>query len=437
MLTFASPCLVAITAVSAAPLPAFPGAEGFGATTPGGRGGRVVEVTTLADDGLGSLRHALREKGPRIVVFRVGGLIQLKKDIVVGEPFVTVAGQSAPGDGICLAGAGLRIATHDVIVRYLRVRVGDDPAGPNPENRDGIGIANRESAPYHIVLDHCSVSWAIDENVQLWYPCHDITIQWCLIAESLEKSLHPKGDHGMGLLVGDHARNVSVHHNFFAHNMDRNPLLKGDTSTEAINNVIYNWRSHATALTDPEGSGPQRADLIANLYLPGPQSPKRGGITLQKTIKPETSVYVRGNLGPGRTEDAADEWATVFSQSPLPVRSERRVLDGNRISIDPVSGLRERVFASVGATAPVRDAADARIVQSTRDGTGALINSPRDVGGWPIYRNATPPLDSDHDGMPDKWEQQHGLNPRDFADGSRSAPSGYTWIEEYLNELAR
>ncbi|HEX2853068.1 MAG TPA: hypothetical protein VHO24_07515 [Opitutaceae bacterium] len=421
---------------AAATLPSFPTAEGFGTTTPGGRGGRVIAVTTLADDGPGSLRQALQEKEPRIVVFRIGGMIALAKDIVVSQPFVTIAGQSAPGDGICLTGAALRITTHDVIVRHLRVRVGDDPAGPNPENRDGIGIANRESEPHHIVLDHCSVSWAIDENVQLWYRCHDITIQWCLIAESLEKSLHPKGGHGMGMIIGDHARNVSVHHNLFAHNMDRNPLLKGDTATEVINNVVYNWRSHGTALTDLENSGPHRADIIANLYLPGPQSPKRVGVTLLKNLKPETSVHVRGNLGPGRANDTDDEWAIALNQSSLPLRSEQRVLGGDRVSIEPVAGLRDRVLAAAGAIAPARDTADARIVQSVRDSAGALINSPRAVGGLPTYRSGDLPVDSDHDDMPDNWEDQHALNPRDPADGSRTAPSGYTWIEEYLNELA-
>lgn len=420
-----------------AALPSFPGAEGFGATTPGGRGGRVIEVTTLADDGPGSLRQAVRQTGPRIIVFRVGGLLQLHKDISVSEPYLTIAGQTAPGGGLCLAGAGLRIATHDVIVRHLRVRVGDDPAGPDPENRDGIGVANNKTAPCRVIIDHCSVSWAIDENMQLWYPCHDITIQWCLIAESLEKSLHPKGAHGMGLLVGDHARRVSVHHNLFAHNMDRNPLLKGDTVTEVINNVVYNWRNHGTALTDPEGSGPQLAHLIGNVYLPGPQSAPRPGITLQASVKPGTSVLLRGNIGPGRPQDAGDEWAAALNRSDIRARLEAPVLAGERVRIDKPSEMRDLLLTAAGATRPERDAVDARIVQTIRDGAGRLINSPGDVGGWPAYRNATPPTDSDHDGMPDDWELARGLNPRDPADGPRCGPEGYTWIEVYLAELAR
>lgn len=170
------------------PLPAFPGAEGFGSTTPGGRGGRVIAVTTLNPSGPGSIQEACQARGPRIVVFRVGGVLQLTRSLEVREPFLTLAGQTAPGDGICLRGAGLSIRTHDVIIRGLRLRVGDDPGGPDPENRDGIEIAhNKPGEVYNIVVDHCSVSWAIDENVSTWYECRDITFQWCLIAEALMK----------------------------------------------------------------------------------------------------------------------------------------------------------------------------------------------------------------------------------------------------------
>lgn len=321
-------------------------------------------------------------------------------------------------------------------MRHLRVRVGDDPAGPDPENRDGIGVANNKTAPYRVIIDHCSVSWAIDENMQLWYPCHDITIQWCLIAESLEKSLHPKGAHGMGLLVGDHARRVSVHHNLFAHNMDRNPLLKGDTVSEVINNVVYNWRNHGTALTDPEGSGPQLADIIGNLYLPGPQSAPRPGITLQDSIKPGTRVHAPGNGGPGTQPAGRAISHALLDRSTASTLSLDRVVPGDRVQLETIDGPRDRVLASAGATHPGRDGVDARIVQAVRDGAGRLINSQREVGGWPAYRSATPPADSDQDGMPDDWELARGLGPRDPADGPRAGPDGYTWIEVYLAELA-
>lgn len=423
--------LAGLCAGSAAELPAFPGAEGHGATTPGGRGGKVIRVTSLADSGPGSLREALLTKGPRVVVFAIGGIIDLKKDITVREPYLTLAGQSAPGDGICLRGAALRIATHDVIVRYLRVRVGDDPNGPNPDNRDGIGISDPMSVPHHIVLDHCSVSWAIDENVQLWYPCHDITIQWCLIAESLERSLHPKGAHGMGLLVGDHARRISIHHNLLAHHMDRSPLLKGDTLAEVVANVIYNWRNHGTALTDLEGSGLHNAVIRDNLYLPGPQTRAgQPGITLQRDVKPGSQVILSGNRLAGLPTDA------VLNRSTVTVTHD--LGDGATDRIRPTSSdkLLEEVLTKVGATRPARDAVDARVVQAVRTGGGRIIDRPADVGGWPTYRSAPPRPDRDGDGLPDAWEEAHALNPADSSDAARPAPSGYSWIEVYLDEVA-
>jgi len=426
---------------SAAPpknkLPAFPGAEGFGTTTPGGRGGRVIPVTNLNASGPGSLRQALQEKGPRIVLFQVGGIIALEKDINIDEPFVTIAGQTAPGDGICLKGAAIRINTHDVVVRYLRVRVGDDPRGPKPDNRDGIGIGSEKTIVQNVMLDHCSVSWAIDENVQLWYPCNDITIQWCLISESLQKSLHPKGDHGMGLLVGDHARRVTVHHNLFAHNMDRNPLLKGDTECEVINNVVYNWRNFGTGLTDPEGSGKHQADIIGNLYLPGPQSRLLFGVGIEGNVKAGSSVYLQGNRGHGRAEATGDEWGVAITRGKFAGKSTTRVLSGERVRPDPVTDLLDKVLAQAGATFPKRDLVDARAVQTVRLRKGRIIDSQKEVNGWPEYIGGPAPADTDRDGIPDAWETAQGLNPHDAADGNRLAPSGYTWVEEYLNSLVQ
>ncbi|MFO1006635.1 MAG: hypothetical protein U0929_11810 [Planctomycetaceae bacterium] len=417
-------------------LPAFPGAEGFGATTVGGRTGRVIAVTNLNDSGPGSLRQALLEKGPRVVVFRVSGVVTLRKDINIEDPFVTIAGQTAPGDGICLRGAGLRVRTHDVVVRYLRIRVGDDQLGAPPENRDGIGIGSEQATVHNVVIDHCSISWAIDENVQLWHPCHDITIQWCIISESLERSLHPKGEHGMGLLVGDQAKRISVHHNLFAHNMERNPLLKGDTETEVVNNVVYNWRKYATGLSDPEGSGPLKASIVSNLYLPGPQTSGHFGIGFEDDLTTGTEVFLRGNIGPKRPTDSADEWAIAASRAKITCRAEDPPIPGERITTAPIKTLRDVVLDEVGATLPQRDSIDQRVVNDTRRGTGKIINSPLEVSGWPDYLSAEAPTDSDQDGIPDDWEARHRLNSKDRSDNVKLAPSGYTWLEEYLNGLS-
>jgi hypothetical protein len=393
----------------------------------------VIAVTNLDPEGPGSLREALSARGPRVVVFQVGGAIQLVKDLEITSPFITVLGHTAPGDGICLRGAGLRIATHDVVIRHLRVRPGDAKRGPRPENRDGIGIGNERQAVHDIVLDHCSVSWAIDENVQLWYPCHDITIQWCLIAESLERSLHPKGRHGMGLLVGDHAKRISVHHNLFAHNMDRNPLLKGDTETEVINNLVYNWRNGATGCSDPEGSGFHRADIIANLYLPGPETNNRFGVGIQSDVKPGSLLHLRGNLDPARERDAGEEWAVASIRAPHDVRSEDRLLPGERITARPAADLPDLILPAAGATLPKRDGLDQRIVRSVEERGGQIIHSP---GECPDYRRGSAPTDTDADGIPDDWEQRHGLDSDDATDSAKLSPGGYAWIEVFANELA-
>jgi hypothetical protein len=388
-------------------------------------------VTSLADAGPGTLREAIEAKGPRIIVFAVAGIIDLRRDLTIREPFATLAGQSAPGDGICLRGAALRVATHDVIVRFLRVRVGDAPDGPKAESRDGLGVTNAKAPPHRIIIDHCSVSWAIDENMELWYPCHDVTIQACLIAESLEHSLHPKGRHGMGLLVGDHAQRVSVRHNLFAHHMDRSPLLKGDTEAEVVGNVIYNWRNHGTALTDPEGSGPQRAFIRGNLYLPGPQT--RAGqpsITLQPSVKPGSVVVVQDNLGPGEARDQ------VLNRSPVTLAPPSPLQTNATAAPTPTAAERlETVLAGVGAWLPRRDAVDERVLRTVRERTGRIIDRPADVGGWPAYRSAPVPPDVDADGLPDAWETAQGLNPADATDSARLGPEGYAWIEVYLNSL--
>ncbi len=361
-------------------LPLAVAAEGYGSDTPGGAGGRELAVTNLQDEGPGSLRAALAEKGPRIVVFRTGGVIRLHKDLLIDEPFLTIAGETCPADGpgISLVGAGLRVRTHDVIVRHLRIRVGDDSKGPRRENRDGIGIGDERSTVHHVLVDHCSVSWAIDENVQIWYPCHDITIQWCLIAESLENAGHPKGAHGMGLLVGDHARRISVHHNLFAHNMERNPLLKGGTETEVMHNLIYNWRNYATGLGDHERTGLIRADIIGNVYLPGPDTKGRFGVGVDQNLAAGSSVYLEGNTGPGRESGSGDEWALAKSYGTFPGRSAERVLPPSGLSSTPVPApeLQAAILAGAGATLPGRDSIDERVIRSVSEGSGRIIDSP-------------------------------------------------------------
>lgn len=403
---------------------AFPTAEGYGAYTPGGRGGRVIAVTTLADAGAGSFREACLAEGPRIVIFRVGGMISAKKPIKIPHPFITIAAQTAPGDGICISGAPIFVEASDVVIRYLRVRVGDDPGGAKGHERDGIAIAKEDAVLSRVILDHCSVSWGIDENVSTWYGTRDITVQWCVISEALHNSLHEKGPHSMGLLIGDDTHRMSIHHNLFVHNNYRNPQPKGNTSSEIVNNVVLNWRYVAIPFVDGEKSGPAFADIIGNTFIPGADSrTDTGVIDLHKTIDPGTRVYDADNV--------------VTSDLPLFVKYKdkaeyhvpARVLPPSGLLVEAAATAYERVLAEAGATLPKRDAVDLRVVDLVKTRGGEIIDSQRDVGGWPTYAAGEPPADSDNDGLPDAWEAQYQEG------GANADPDqdGYLNIEEYLN----
>ena len=426
--------VLALTRVQA--LPAFPGAEGYGSTTVGGRGGTVIEVTNTNSTGTGSFRDACGKTYPRIIVFRTGGTILLTNDIYITSPYVTIAGQSAPGDGICIRGAALRIGTHDVVVRNLRFRVGDDPNGPNPENRDGIGIEPPSTNSSNIILDHCSVSWAIDGSIDIYG--HEVTVQWCNISEALHNSLHPAGAHSTGLLIGDglQTTNQSVHHNYMAHDNGRTPLLKGATRTEVVNNVMYNWGTWGGATTaDPEGSGPLAANWTFNYFKAGTNTADGRPIMLAANTSTNSRFFVDGNIGPYRPADTGDDWLLVLALGSTSVcRTNAPPVAGAGITTTSATNAYDAVLAGVGAFP--RDVIDVRLIQDVRNGTGKIIDSQTQVGGWPVYNPGTPPVDTDHDGMPDAWEIAHGLNPNDPADGKTDRDlDGYSNVEEYLNSL--
>lgn len=393
---------------AAAPLPAFPGAQGHGAQTIGGRGGAILLVTNLNDGGPGSLRAALEANGPRIVVFRVGGTIRQREMIVIREPFVTLAGQSAPGDGITIRGPGIAVMTHDVIIRGLRIRVGDDD-GIDHGNADGL----RVDAGSNVIVDHSSFSWSGDENLSTstWSgPTSNVTFQWNIVSEGLFRGKHPAGEHSMGMLIYQNSRRISIHHNLFAHNNQRNPLVKGGADVEIVNNLIYDWGVLGSHFADPEGIGGTRANVIGNTYKAGPSTVKLLGLRLEDWVQ----VYSAGNDG------AADLGVPVATQSG--------------IAATPADLAAAAVLAEAGAL-PRRDAIDARIVDEVRQGRGRLIDSPADVGGWLDVQGQPAPADQDNDGMPDAWETARGLNPRDAKDRNAVAASGYTMVEEYLNGL--
>src|SRR3954469_11998123 len=282
---------VASTGQPPTEIPAFPGAEGFGATTPGGRGGKVMMVTNLNDGGPGSFRVACEAEGPRIVVFRVSGLITLTRKLIIKNPYITIAGQTAPGDGICLRNFTFVIATHDVVVRYLRSRLGDLTG----QEDDCITLA---AGATNVIIDHCSATWSIDEALSLAGNVSNVTVQWCLIAEALNHSKHAKGPHGYGSLSRANGA-VTWHHNLWAHNNSRNPRLGDNYGRppyplfDVRNNVIYDFGEIASGLTQ----GVLKVNYVANYILPGPSS--KATTPIHVGAPSDLSFYVKDNIFEG------------------------------------------------------------------------------------------------------------------------------------------
>jgi pectate lyase len=419
-------------------LPVFPGAEGFGCGTPGGRGGQVITVTNLNDAGAGSLRAALESGGRRFVVFEVSGTIDVREQIVVDDPYLTVAGQTAPGGGITLKAADgnvsglIDIRTHDVVIRYMRFRTGAPPSVTG-ENLDGVNIWEDG---HDVVIDHDSFSWAVDENVSTWDGAHDITFSWNIIAQGLRESTHPDGEHSKGLLVsGDATENVSVHHNLFAHNTARNPQVTSPGLIQVVNNVIYDYGDSALQTSNPYG--PPQVEIVGNYFKAGPDSdPERYEIDAYPIEDGgQWSLHLKDNVGPHGTAEGP--------QSDL-VSPEDRGL----IVADPPPGLPaitttsadqalEDVLMGAGARVPYFDSVDEQMIDDVHDGRGGMIDDVSEVGGWPTLPAGDPPADDDSDGMPDRWEVSHDLDSRTDDSSEDRDRDGYTNVEEYVNDLVR
>jgi len=414
-------CLQVLDADST--LPAFPGAEGFGASAQGGRGGEVLFVTNLDDSGPGSLRDAINAQGPRTIVFRTSGVIELQRGLELKEPYCTIAGQTAPGDGVCLKNFGFTISTHDVIVRHLRFRPGDEPGTALRENGhrfepDAVTVG---SPSRDVILDHCSASWATDETLSVSGTSVDrVTIQWCFITESLNDGFHSKGEHGFGSLIRCNGH-VSFHHNLFAHHQSRSPRpgTYGDGSVvfDFRNNVIYDTKGYSA-------EDPVRMNYVGN-YIRRPKQWvfKVGGIG--------SKIYQSDNFLEGAGKRNADFWQ--FFDNGRPHNLKQQPFAVAEVATESAQDAFERVLASGGATLPRRDKVDARIVEQVRQGSGSVIDSQAEVGGWPDYRSTEPPLDTDNDGMPDAWEEEHGLDSTNSDPNSDSDGDGYTNLEEFLN----
>ena len=418
---------------------AFPEAEGYGRFTRGGRGGKVFEVTTLNDSGPGSLRAAIEAEGPRIVLFRVSGTVFLKKELNIRNPFITIAGQTAPGDGICLANYALDIKADEVIVRHLRCRPGDLMR----KELDALGGRRR----VNVILDHCSASWGNDEVLSL-YNSKNVTIQWCIISESFWESVHKKGHHGYG--GGWGANGASFHHNLLANHTSRNPRFSDEPqgTIDYRNNVVYNWGFNSTY--GGEGS---HVNMINNYYKPGPATKANvRGRLLQPSTEDKAKktwsnkFYLSGNFMFDSAEVTADNWLGVH-EAPLDQVRADKPFPFAPVQTQSAAEAFGLVLAGAGATLPQRDPLDARIIEEVHTGTAkygenyegggkGIINSQTAVGGWPELKSAPAPADSDHDGLPDAWERTHGLNPDDPSDGAKDRDGdGITNVEDYMNGI--
>ncbi|MBI3668691.1 MAG: hypothetical protein HY237_02765 [Acidobacteria bacterium] len=464
-LTCAAPCY--------AQTPAFPGAQGGGAGSVGGRGGSVCEVTNLNDSGPNSLRDCVTRSGPRTVVFRVSGVIQLTSGgIRIFQPYLTVAGQSAPGGGIEISGRNIGenvilVYTHDVIWRYTRIRKGYNPASrPGSQVGTIVYIAN---GSYNVVFDHNSFSWSQDECMNPWTnersvaespATHNVTLSWNLAAEGL------KG-HSTGLLIGANPgssfaaqmNEIDAHHNLMMNFDHRLPLVQGTPNIRYINNVTYNWAYYAG-----QWLGDGSWDIIGNLFKPGPMT--RGltahEIQLSEKGAPDQccappSAYIAGNKGPHLSDPAADNWTMVArvagenggETGPAPVNWRRSApLPAQKFPIltDDVNRLEGVLLPTVGASQRLdcsgnwvvnRDSVDLRLIGEYFNGQGRQPVTEDEVGGFPVISATQPCADSDHDGIPDAWEIAHGLNPKDSSHANKLNPGGYTNLEHYLNGPVR
>jgi hypothetical protein len=457
----AQPCIAdnllhQVTAEAAASKipPILPGIRGFGTSTVAGSGRHrvparttLITVTTLRDDGAGSLRACIDHSTPRTCIFEVSGEIKLRSQLTVSAPYLTVAGQTAPEPGITISGGTLRIETHDVLIQHLAIRPGDGPSAVKPSERDGISIgAAPPGSAHHVVIDHVSATWAIDENISTWYPStHAVTISNSLIAEGLHNSIHPKGAHSKGILIGDGSRRVSLIQNLIALNVERNPYLKPGSSTELLNNVVYGWGSaggwNLCNISDSSGSrAPTLVTLIGNLFKPAPWSFKNAPV-YGRPVAPGTRVYVHDNIGPNRGLESqpSDDWAAT-SLPPTPYRAASPpIRSDHRISLS-ASASYEYVLRNAGSRPRSRSTTDARIISDVRSGGGAVRDcvvrdctaqcQPRTGRNGGDLTCSTTPLEK-----PQRSERRRLTPPKRSLELQRG--TRYTRLELWLQEAAR
>lgn len=460
-------------------IPAFPGAQGGGMYSFGGRGGKVYVVTNLNDSGPGSLRHACLQGGARIVVFNVAGIIKLETPLIIQAPYITIAGNTAPGDGVCVAGESVWINTHDVVIRHMRFRRGDTFVGRRDDAIGGHPVGN-------IMIDHVSASWGLDENMSMYrhmwsdgtgkkelkLPTVNITIQNSIFAEALDTY-----NHSFGSTLG--GENCSFHRNLWANNTGRNPSIGWNGVFNFTNNVVYNWRHRSV----DGGDYTALFNMINNYFKPGPVTPTDAPVG-NRILNPESGrsnlgykefgrVYANGNVMEGYPKITENNWAggiQVEDENDKDLEDAGKYTDLMRwnrpfpmapVSIIPATEAFDYVMEHAGATLPRRDPVDQRIIKQVKtDEVGyvkgldpddfyqfkyrrlpkdsykmGIITDIAQVGGYPEYKGE-PYKDADSDGMPDDWEKKYGLNPNDASDASGDLNGdGYTNIEMYIHGI--
>lgn len=458
-----------------AKIPSFPGAEGGGGFSIGGRGGKVITVTNLNDRGAGSFRAACETGGARIIVFNVAGIIKLSTPIIVRAPYVTIAGQTAPGDGVCIAGESFWVNTHDVVVRHMRFRRGETNVGRRDDSFGGNPVGN-------IMIDHCSCSWGLDENISFYrhmfspgegykdlkLPTVNVTIQNTISSQALDTY-----NHSFGSTLG--GENCSFMRNLWASNAGRNPSIGWNGVFNFVNNVLYNWVHRSI----DGGDYTALYNIINNYYKPGPLTPKKSNVG-HRLLKPESGrskldhfvfgrVYCNGNVMEGNDVVTKDNWAGgVQVQEQANTDGYTESMKWNEpfpMPAFPIMPAKEAymfVLKNVGATLPKRDIVDQRVLTEVETGKvyyaegldpesfyqfehrrlpkdsykQGIITDISQVGGYPEYKG-TPYIDTDGDGMPDAWEKANGLNPNDPTDANKDCTGdGYTNIEKYINGIS-
>jgi hypothetical protein len=437
---------------------AFPGAEGFGKYATGGRGGKVVAVSNLNDDGEGSFRNAL-EKFPGealTIIFKVSGIIELQTKIQIKRSNLTIAGQTAPGDGICLKnqslilnGASSKGNHGNIIIRFIRSR----PGGTDKKGLYGFDMENC----HDVIIDHCSFSWANEECAAM-YDTKNTTVQWCIVSEGLYEAGHAKGRRSYGGVWG--GQYATYHHNLIAHQNSRAVRFNGARAHDTMavidyrNNVIYNW-GNANAAYGGEvniAGGVSQINMVNNYYKPGPATASELKFVhanyAAANAKGTGEWFLSGNIMEGDkalTKKNFKGIDLIEQNYPSAAYEKNAFAITAAIPEQNATAAYEAVLKYCGAILPKRDAVDERVINETKTGTATgkgvfgkagIIDSPLAVGGWSDYKTITAPVDTDEDGMPDVWETKNGLNVNDAEDRNKVGADGFTMLEKYLNELA-